>query len=297
MSSTTLHFRVSNYGPPTGYKSQFGNCGIPDRVIEVQETKDAEPITPSAETSQVESSAQALEEAPATSGQVKEPEANLQDETTSQETTSEAATTECQCLMCTYGPAEPVSEPVSEPVLEHVPAAMPSAEQIESCKCLGCTYGPAEPVEETTTEHVHAAMSPTTSPQGCKPDDNVPSKDPVAETEEEPSVVASTKDQTGELNSADPTRDFTADLYRQVASVKEKAQSKHHGRPPDDGTAKPGPEPQDRPPDRFKEGARIEDQMPSYAWHLEEEGRCWEACVAHSPLLPGINNALPRLVM
>ena len=159
MSSTTLHFRVSNYGPPTGYKSPFGNCGIPDRVIEVQETKDAEPITPSAETSQEESSAQALEEAPATSGQVKEPEANLQDETTtSQEATSEAATTECQCLMCTYGPAEPVSEPVSEPVLEHVPAAMPSAEQIISCKCLVCTYGPDEPVEETTTEHVQCTL-------------------------------------------------------------------------------------------------------------------------------------------
>ena len=290
-------------GPPTTVKSPFGSI-MARKESEVQETIEAEPSTPSAETSQKESSAQALEEAPTTSGQ--EPEATLQDGTTTgQEVTSDKASTECKCLVCTYGPAEPVSEQVPE----HVPAAMSPVEPSGSCKDLVCTYSPAEQVEETTTEHVHAAMSPTTLPRGCKPDDSAPGDDPAAEAEEEPSVVASTKDRSGEPNSADPPSedasaettpatssqdqppaDFTADLCRQVAAVKQKAQTEHRGRPPDDDAAEPGPQPQDRPPDRFKEGARGVEQMPSYAWHLMEERRC------KGPLL-WANNVGPRVLI
>ena len=163
---------------------------------------------------------------------------------------SESLTDSCKCLACTYGPPEPVTAPTSE----HAPDAMSPVRPTRSNK-NGST--------ERNPEHVPDAMSPSKQSPGCKSVDNAPSKDANAD----PRPVTSNKDQ--------PPRDITADLSQQVATVKEKIQTKHRRRPPDDEAAEPEPQPQDRPPDLSEEGARIEDQMPSYAWHLEEEGRCW----------------------
>ena len=91
------------------------------------------------------------------------------------------------------------------------------------------------------------------------------------ETSAEPMQATNSQDQ--------PPGDITADLSRQDAPVKEKAQTKHRGRPPEDNADEPGPQPQDRPPDADRAVSRCRATQGIAKWGE----RCW-VCVAH-PLL------------
>ena len=152
---------------------------------------------------------------------------------------------------------------------EPTPGLVKSDTEKTECKCLVCTYGPAEPFIASIPEHVPDAMSPT-KPPGCKPsatsrgqdDIEAVSEDQMTVPEANPSVMA---------NNADPSR--------QDAPVKEKAQTKHRGRPTEDNADEPGPQPQDRPPDADRAVRRCRATQGIAKWGE----RCW-VCVAH-PLL------------
>ena len=255
------------YGPPSSVKSPFGSK-VDRKTSEVRSTEEAEPSPSSVKTSQAGTVALVSErEAPVKPGFTEEPvTTTLQREPTPGLVTSDTEKTECKCLVCTYGPAEPVEETTTE----HVPAAMSPVKQPTECKCLVCTYGPAEPFIAPISEHVPDAMSSTKPPPGCKPsatsrgtdDTGKVSKDQMTVPEANPSVMA---------NNADPSR--------QDAPVKEKAQTKHRGRPPEDNADEPGPQPQDRPPDADRAVRRCRATQGIAKWGE----RCW-VCVAH-PLL------------
>ena len=260
MSSTTLHFRVSNYGPPTGYKSPFGSCATPNRVIEVQAPV-PEQRPPSAKSSQAESPTQASDHQVSAMTPVQE------DETT------------CETSQQTKQVAEPELAP--QPAPQHTPAAVLPDKPSPGCEptttFLGTSMDASQDIivessgQVQTCRTVHSTMAQEALiPVVVQPlADATSDKDIADQTCRTVLLMMAQEAPTQVTPFADETSDADiADQYLMERSGPDKL---------DD--SEPAPDAQDRPPDAVQAVRRCRATQGIAKWGE----RCW-VCVAH-PLL------------